>query len=260
MDNFVTVKKPSSVRHDKDDAKKQERQKFRYNPYGVSSSKERRFEDWKDKKKREKFVHSNYRYKQSIKFDPFRILAPLLKDGQSKPSSSALTKHLLNTLGDKSNPITSSTIYERSDHISSAATGHQRSEGRGPHKSYLDVRAKKLAEQLPEKPTEGAQVLRNVRIYINGYLENTTDIEMKRIVALAGGQVLRTAPGATHILTSQQLSGAKTQKMLTSKSKNIVHVVRPEWVTDSIDAGTRLSEREYSVIKTTHMHKITDMF
>lgn len=211
MDNFVTVKKPSSVRHDKDDAKKQERQKFRYNPYGVSSSKERNFEDWKDKKKREKSVHSICGYKRSLKFEPSRILAPLLKDGQSKPSSSALTKHLLNTLGDKSNPITNSTIYERSgmfehdylvawttaahdcgftDHISSAATGHQRSEGRGPHKSYLEVRAKKLAEQLPEKPSEGAQVLRNVRIYINGYLENTTDIEMKRVVALAGGQVL----------------------------------------------------------------------
>ncbi|KAI0832300.1 hypothetical protein BC628DRAFT_1414614 [Trametes gibbosa] len=242
MDKFVSVKKPSSVRHDKDDVKKQERQRFRFNPYGVKSANERKFEDWKDKKKTEK------------------ILAPLLKDGQSKPSSSALTKHLLNTLGEESNPITNSNIYERSDHISSAATGHQRSEGRGPHKSYLEVRAKKLAEQLPEKPTEGAQALRSVRIYINGYLENTTDIEMKRIVTLAGGQVLRTASGATHILTSQQLSGAKTQKLLTSKSKNIVHVVRPEWVTDSIDAGKRLSERDYAVIKTTNIHKITDMF
>ena len=35
-----------------------------------------------------------------------------------------------------------------------------------------------------------ASVLKGVRVYINGYLRNTTDIEMKRIVALAGGQVL----------------------------------------------------------------------
>ncbi len=73
------------------------------------------------------------------------------------------------------------------DHISSAATGHQVSDGRGPRKSYIDVRRSKLTEQLPEKPSEGALVLRNVRVYINGYLDNTTDIEMKRIVTLAGG-------------------------------------------------------------------------
>ena len=52
---------------------------------------------------------------------------------------------------------------------------------------YLEVRAKKLAEQLPQEST--SQVLRNVRVYINGYLEDTTDIEMKRIVTLAGGQI-----------------------------------------------------------------------
>ncbi|KAI9001444.1 hypothetical protein BD414DRAFT_474646 [Trametes punicea] len=241
MDRFVTVKKPCPVRLEKDEDKK-ERQKFRYNPYGVSKANERKFEDWKDKKRTEK------------------ILAPLRKEGQNKPSSAALTKHLLNTLRDESNPITHSDIYQRSDHICSAATGHQRGEGRGPNKSYWEARTKKLADQLPEKPTEGQQVLRNVKVYINGYLEDTTDIEMKRIVTLAGGQVLHTASGATHILTSQQLNGAKTQKLLTTKSRNIVHVVRPEWVTDSISAGKRLSERDYSVIKMTNVLKITDMF
>ncbi|KAI0677124.1 hypothetical protein C8Q78DRAFT_1065749 [Trametes maxima] len=251
MDKFVTVKKPTSIRPQKDDGR--ERQKFRYNPYGVSKANERKYEDWRYEKKKE------------------RILARLHKDTEGKPedqsgpvkqkpSSAALTKHLLNTLGDESNPITNSDIYQRSDHISSAATGHQRSDGRGPRKSYIEVRDKKLAQQLPEKPADGAQVMRNVRIYINGYLDNTTDIEMKRIVTLAGGQVLRTASGATHILTSQQLNGSKTQKLLTTKSKNIVHVVRPEWVTDSIGAGLRLSEREYSVIKNKGVLKITDMF
>ncbi|KAI0650318.1 hypothetical protein C8Q79DRAFT_1006597 [Trametes meyenii] len=253
MDKFVTVKKPTSVRPEKDDGR--ERQKFRYSPYGVSKANERKYEDWKDKKKKE------------------RILARLQKDsdvgGKSedqsgpsgkKPSSAALTRHLLKTLGDESNPITNSDIYQRSDHICSAATGHQRSDGRGPRKSYIEVRDKKLAQQLPEKPADGVQVMWNVRIYINGYLDNTTDIEMKRIVTLAGGQVLRTASGATHILTSQQLNGSKTQKLLTTKSKNTVHVVRPEWVTDSIESGLRLSEREYSVIKNKSVLKITDMF
>ncbi|OBZ70287.1 hypothetical protein A0H81_09888 [Grifola frondosa] len=71
---------------------------------------------------------------------------------------------------------------------------------------------------------------------------------MKRIVTLAGGQVMHTASGATHILTSQQLSASKTHKLLTSKSKRITHVVRPEWIIDSIAAGKRLPERGYSVI------------
>ena len=114
-------------------------------------------------------------------------------------------------------------------------------------------------------------------MYINGYLEDTTDIEMKRIVALAGGQVQyvrsvpqgvlsanvryrRTASGATHILTSQQLNGSKTHKHLTSKMKSVVHVVRPEWVTDCIAAGKRLSERNYAVIQNASAAKITDMF
>ena len=54
MDKFVTVKKPSSIRTDKNEDKG--RQKFRYNPYGVNKSNERKFEDWKDKKRTEKSV------------------------------------------------------------------------------------------------------------------------------------------------------------------------------------------------------------
>lgn len=76
------------------------------------------------------------------------------------------------------------------DHISSAATGHQRSERRVNQKNYWESRNEKLAQQRPEKPSGSeANVLRNVRVYINGYLDGTTDIEMKRIVTLAGGQI-----------------------------------------------------------------------
>lgn len=34
------------------------------------------------------------------------------------------------------------------------------------------------------------RVLENVRVYINGFLRDTTDIEMKRDVTLAGGVIL----------------------------------------------------------------------
>ncbi|KZT12565.1 uncharacterized protein LAESUDRAFT_640306 [Laetiporus sulphureus 93-53] len=189
-----------------------------------------------------------------------RFVAPLLKDG-AKPSSAALTKHLLSTLTDSNNPITHSDIYERSDHISSAASGHQRSERRMNQKTYWDSRKEKLAQQLPEKPmARECNVLRNVRVYIDGYLAGTTDIEMKRIVTLAGGRVLYTASGATHILTSQQLSGSKTHKLLTTRKRVKAHVVKPEWITDSIQAGRRLPEREYSAIKDMTCKNLFDMF
>jgi hypothetical protein len=42
-----------------------------------------------------------------------RYLAPVMNDS-GKPSTSALTKHLLNTLSDDSNPITHSDIGKRS--------------------------------------------------------------------------------------------------------------------------------------------------
>ncbi|KIJ20288.1 hypothetical protein PAXINDRAFT_68307, partial [Paxillus involutus ATCC 200175] len=180
-------------------------------------------------------------------------------DGK-KPSSSAITKHLLKTLSDESNPITHSNIYERSDTVVSAATGHQRGE-RTPagnnRDTYFEDRSRKLALQRKEEPT--LSVLSNVRVYIGGYLSGTTDIEMKRIVALAGGTTLSVPSAATHILTSQQLSGSKTHKILTTKSRNSVHVVTPEWVTDSIKAGKRLQESRYAVIKPSTTRNLVDM-
>ena len=45
-----------------------------------------------------------------------------------------------------------------------------------------------------EPPKTEKLVMRGVRVYINGYLRDTTDIEMKRTVTLAGGQVLFVSP------------------------------------------------------------------
>ncbi|KAI6047437.1 hypothetical protein EDC04DRAFT_622229 [Pisolithus marmoratus] len=187
-----------------------------------------------------------------------RISAPLYSEGK-KPSNSEVTKHLLRTLSDESNPITHSNIYERSDTVVSATTGHQRGERRGHcgARQYFDDRNKKLAAQREEEPTTG--VLRGVRVYISGYISSTTDIEMKRIVALAGGTTVRVPSGATHILTSQQLSGSKTHKLLTSKRGNLVHVVKPEWVTDCIKAGKRLQESRYAVALASTTRNLVDM-
>lgn len=55
------------------------------------------------------------------------------------------------------------------------------------------MRTRKLDEQRAEDASNRPpqpQVLRNVKAYINGYLEGTTDLEMKRIITQHGGTVL----------------------------------------------------------------------
>jgi len=73
------------------------------------------------------------------------------------------------------------------DRVVSLTTGHQRSDGRGNRQEYVRNRNLKLKNQREEVILG---VLNNTRIYINGYLRDTTDIEMKRIITDAGGQAL----------------------------------------------------------------------
>jgi len=74
------------------------------------------------------------------------------------------------------------------DRVVSLTTGHQRADGRGQRQEgYVRNRNWKLKDQREEK---GLGALYNTRIYINGYLRDTTDIEMKRIITEAGGQSL----------------------------------------------------------------------
>lgn len=124
-------------------------------------------------------------------------------------SASDITKHLLSTLSDESNPITHSTIADRSgtprrflrdiiplefqsrapDYVISTSTGHQVADGSRDRQLYDDDRRRKLAIQRePRTRCNGGEVLKGVRVYINGFLSDTTDIEMKRIIAEAGGQ------------------------------------------------------------------------
>jgi len=54
----------------------------------------------------------------------------------------------------------------------------------------MATRRSKLREQR-ERVASDVGILRNTRIYINGYLESTTDLEMKRIVVEAGGEIVQ---------------------------------------------------------------------
>ncbi|KAH9482385.1 DNA repair protein REV1 [Psilocybe cubensis] len=185
--------------------------------------------------------------------DQSEIISPQSKDPITL-SSVDVTKGLLTTLSDVSNPITHSNIYERTVHIVSCSTGHQVSEGRRHHVGYTASRTKKLqAQRDNEKAGTEVGVLKNTRIYIGGYLENSTDIEMKRLIVQAGGEVVHSASNCTHIVTSRGLSGSKTDRILTRKGKNNVYVVKPEWVLDSIAIGKRRSERTYAVVKASNV-------
>ncbi|KAJ7781091.1 hypothetical protein B0H16DRAFT_1404272 [Mycena metata] len=199
--------------------------------------------------------------RKSRKYSPYTMNRNDASKNKSELSRSELSKFLVSTLSDPSNPITSSDIGERSIFVFSTATGHQVSEGGGNRRLYLEDRAKKINVQTVAAADKATpQVLVNVKCYINGFLENTTDLEMKRMIMSAGGQVLPTASGATHILTSQQLSGSKTQKLLTKSRSRAPHVVKPEWVSDSIKAGKRRPEREYEKVKDKTTRNLVDMF
>ncbi|KAI0251295.1 hypothetical protein BJV78DRAFT_1275395 [Lactifluus subvellereus] len=198
MDKFVTVtsKKPT---HDKNNGK--EGVHRRYNPYPLKDTSDTGGPN---------------------------------KGGGSKSCAKTLTRHLLNTLSDESNPITHSDIGLRSG----------QSDGRAHRQAYVRMRSQKLKDQREEVVM---RVLNDTRIYINGYLQDTTDIEMKRIITEAGGRVMHSASNATHIVTSQRLSGIKTHGLLTSSSKRKPVVVKPEWVKDCIAAGKRLREGKYLI-------------
>lgn len=141
------------------------------------------------------------------------LLKPVCRFQTNEPklSSSALNKFLLNTLAHPSNPITHSDIGQRSgtmsviccydlfipfvnniDHVFSASTGHQVSEGRrGGQRLWSEDREHKLARQREANSSSNMpQIFHNVRVYINGFLDNTTDIEMKRIIMQCGGQIV----------------------------------------------------------------------
>jgi hypothetical protein len=73
------------------------------------------------------------------------------------------------------------------DRVVAVSTGHQVNEERQNRRLYFEDRERKLNAQQ-DSSTSG--VFRSVRVYLSGYLSGTTDIEMKRIIAQAGGQIV----------------------------------------------------------------------
>ncbi|KAG8923685.1 hypothetical protein FRC01_012476 [Tulasnella sp. 417] len=99
------------------------------------------------------------------------------------------TKHLLKTLKDVANPITHSSAEQRYDYVSSCCTGHERRDGDHPG-GYHASRSRKLMDQEKAKGVgareERSTVMKGVRAYF-GFCDDNTDIELRRIISLAGG-------------------------------------------------------------------------
>ena len=132
-------------------------------------------------------------------------------------------------------------------------------------KDYHVERAAQLGKQrkIASNLCDATGILSATRVYLNGHLESTTDIELKRIITEAGGEVVcvksyqtisrltagRLSPSrATHIV-GESLSASKTNKILNTKSTNKKYAVKTAWVFDSIAAGKRRPERLYAVAR-----------
>jgi len=93
------------------------------------------------------------------------------------------------------NPITHSNVADRTEHYVTFSTGHQVAEGRINQGSYMASREDKLRvqhDEIPKSRYEGNNnnILKGTRIYVNGYLESTTDLEVKKIIIQLGGQLV----------------------------------------------------------------------
>ncbi|KAF9518467.1 hypothetical protein BS47DRAFT_1338404 [Hydnum rufescens UP504] len=147
-------------------------------------------------------------------------------------------------LKDRENPITHSTAFQRSEYITSVATGHEQSRGKGQNPSFY-LKHEMLRGQT--KPSAGEEqskgpksILHGLRIYVNGYTRGTTRTEIIRLVELHGGMNL----GATHVITSMNLNPSSD-------------IVTPEWLYESIEAGKILNEWKYRVLESESQAQLT---
>ncbi|KAF9451643.1 hypothetical protein P691DRAFT_796463 [Macrolepiota fuliginosa MF-IS2] len=166
---------------------------------------------------------------------------------ERKLTAKELNRGLLRSLTSKHNPITHSDAGDRADRVVSISTGHQVNEERINRRLYLEDREKKLGAQPGHHSSDSTGVLRSVRVYLSGYLKDTTELEMKRIISEAGGETVLVPSRCTHIVTSQWLSGSKTHRLLATKMRNKPYVVRPEWIFESITKNKRQPERTYVI-------------
>lgn len=114
----------------------------------------------------------------------------------------------------------------------------------GSFGKYMEHKIQKLNEQFDNsniKPI--SNIFRNISIHVNG-LTRPSHQELKHLMALHGGRFNNyySSSTATHIICSN-LPDAKVKQY--ESERNPTPIVRPEWLTDSIQAGTLLPINNY---------------
>ncbi|MGH0122133.1 UNVERIFIED_CONTAM: hypothetical protein FKN15_060557 [Acipenser sinensis] len=105
----------------------------------------------------------------------------------------------------------------------------------------LEEQFKLEAPKQQQKEGISSNIFSGVAIYVNGYTEPTAD-ELRRLMMVHGGQyhMYYSRSKTTHIIASN-LPNSKIKELKGEK------VVRPEWITDSIQAGRLLSYVQYQL-------------
>lgn len=114
---------------------------------------------------------------------------------------------------------------------------------------YMAAKVSKLDEQFnldaPREKLRDAgsftNIFSGVAIYVNGYTDPSAD-ELRRLMMLHGGQfhVYYSRSKTTHIIANN-LPNSKIQELKGEK------VIRPEWITDSVQAGRLLPYLQYQL-------------
>ncbi|RXM95589.1 DNA repair protein REV1 [Acipenser ruthenus] len=105
----------------------------------------------------------------------------------------------------------------------------------------LEEQFKLEAPKQQQKEGISSNIFSGVAIYVNGYTEPTAD-ELRKLMMLHGGQyhMYYSRSKTTHIIATN-LPNSKIKELKGEK------VVRPEWITDSIQAGRLLSYVQYQL-------------
>ena len=148
---------------------------------------------------------------------------------------------------DSSGPSTSKRTLKRSSTVSLDKEESLNWEG---HKDYMTIKRKKLRDQVELLDKQESAIFNGVTIYVNGYTDPDADQLKEKIHAYGGVYEYRLSSSITHIIATN---------LPTVKIRNLGHstiVCRPEWIIDSIKAGTKLPVDRYLLYKPSWKHNM----
>ena len=111
------------------------------------------------------------------------------------------------------------------------------------HRSYMQVKRRKLREQYLSLGERQSNIFAGATIYVNGYTQPEAD-ELKRMVQAHGGgyEYMPYSSRITHVIATN-LPAAKIRRL----SERSTTVCTPAWIVDSVRAGEQLPVERYKL-------------